>query len=134
MQAASTLIWRAVTTVRSVELPLTGNVVESGVRFRWRRQVPIVADGGVSVRGIVGSVRNLKVERGILRGDVRWGSDKAAQTIKNKVEDGHLRFRLDITELEVMELRSGQTYLGFKGPRKLVTRWMPTSVLLVAGE
>lgn len=116
MAKTSALIWRQIQPVRSVDIKLPVNVLESGVRFRPKRQMPILAGSALTVRDIVGSIRNLKIQAGTIRGDVRWCSDDAAQAVKSKVESGVLRFRLDIVELEL----SGNT----------IKRWMPTSATL----
>lgn len=136
MQATQTrqMIWRQIQPVRSVDLSLPVNVLESGVRFRTKRQMPILADGDVSVRNIVGSVRNLKIQAGMIHGDVRWGSDTAAQALKSKLESGVLRLRLDIVELEVTNLRNGQSLGGINGPGQVVSKWMPVSATLEASK
>ena len=76
---------------------------------------------GATCRDIVGSVRELTIRNGALCGNLRWASDPEAQAVRQKYDQGHLRFRLDVLEFEV-------------GGKNVVTRWMPLSVSLVASE
>jgi hypothetical protein len=74
-----------------------------------------------TVRSVVGSVRGLTIRNGALCGYLRWASDPEAQAVRQKYDQGHLRFRLDVLEFEV-------------GGKNVITRWMPLSVSLVASE
>lgn len=133
-KAIRQMIWRQAAIVRSVEFSLESNLILSGCRFRPRRQMPVVAGGGESVRDIVGSVRDLAIRRGTLCGNLRWCSDQSAKETRAKFDSGTLRFRLDVAEWEVCILRAGETLSGIKGPGSVVLKWQPVSVSLITAE
>lgn len=65
----------------------------SGVTVRNRKSTPLVdkEDDDISVNDVLGSVRNVTVDRGALLGDIRFANDKASQDAYRKYVDGHLK-------------------------------------------
>lgn len=93
------IIWRQSTLVRTVGFTIPANHLERGVRFRSRRQMPVLAGSGDSVRDIVGSVRQLRIDRGRLTGSLRWCDDQAAAAVRAKYDAGILSLNLEIVEM-----------------------------------
>lgn len=64
-----------------------------GVTVRNKKSTPLTdrEDNDISVNDVLGSVRNVTVDRGSLIGDVRFANDKASQDAYQKYADGHLK-------------------------------------------
>lgn len=130
---------------RSVEVTLA---TEHGVDvYDWQRGVIkeyLVMDGGKlpqqvplvdshnhgSVRNILGSIRNLRVDGGKLKGTAYFGAKPAAAEAYADMKDGHL------TDISVGFFRTKERYIEadksesvgartIKGPARIVTRWQP---------
>lgn len=102
----------------------------SGIQFRNdRKALPLVDSGDVSsVRNIIGSVRNIRIDRGQLLGDVVFARDAKAQAVAQKFQDGHLNdFSVISSPIELLEVQSGQKWKHVDGPANIVTRWVPLS-------
>lgn len=124
--------------------PERGSIVSEillmdGVEFRTERmQLPIVDSHDRStVRNVLGSVRNIRVEGTQLVGDANFARDSDSQDAYYKLIDGHLTdFSITATPKEIMSVKRGETFkLGsgmISGPADIVTRWMPTDASLVA--
>lgn len=110
-----------------------------GVEFRTdRMQLPIVDSHDRStVRNVLGSVRNIRVDGSQLIGDATFARDTDSQDAYQKLLDGHLTdFSITATPKQVLAVRRGETYSlrgePIEGPADIVTRWMPTDASLVA--
>lgn len=110
-----------------------------GVEFRTdRMQLPIVDSHDRStVRNVLGSVRNIRVDGSQLIGDATFARDTDSQDAYQKLLDGHLTdFSITATPKQVLAVRRGETYSlrgeTIEGPADIVTRWMPTDASLVA--
>ena len=110
-----------------------------GVEFRTdRMQLPIVDSHDRStVRNVLGSVRNIRIDGSQLVGDATFARDSDSQDAYQKLLDGHLTdFSITATPKQVLAVRRGETYnlrgQTIEGPADIVTRWMPTDASLVA--
>lgn len=110
-----------------------------GVEFRTdRMQLPIVDSHDRStVRNVLGSVRNIRVEGNQLVGDATFARDSDSQVAYQKLLDGHLTdFSITATPRAITSINRGDTYnlRGelIAGPADIVTRWVPTDASLVA--
>ncbi len=95
------------------------------------KQVPLVDshDHG-SVRNILGSIRDLHISGGELRGTAHFGAKQAASEAFDDIRAGHL------TDISVGAFRRKEKYVNpdkeeehegmrIKGPARVVTRWEP---------
>jgi hypothetical protein len=99
-----------------------------GMKFRTeKKQLPIVDSHDRStVRNVLGSVRNLRVEDGQLVGDAMFAADEDSQRAFQKLKDGHLTdFSITATPKNVLSIRRGETY-------NLRGKWIPSDASLVA--
>ena len=110
-----------------------------GIEFRTsRRQLPIVdSHDNSTVRNVLGSVRNIRVERDELVGDAMFADDQRSQEAYDKLRAGHLTdFSITATPNEIQMVRAGDKVRVRKqtieGPAEIVTRWRPTDASLVA--
>lgn len=95
------------------------------------KQVPLVdSHNHDSVRNILGSIRDLKVDGNELTGVAYFGAKPVAVEAFNDIRDGHL------TDISVGAFRLKETYIEaekegevsgrkVRGPARLVTRWQP---------
>jgi hypothetical protein len=111
----------------------------NGVAFRGaKKQLPIVDSHDRStVKNVLGSVRNLRVEGSQLVGDAVFASDPASQEAYQKLLDGHLTdFSITATPKDVFAVKRGETYAlqtgEIEGPADIVTNWIPSDASLVA--
>ena len=127
----SKMIWRRAAIVRDRTLDLTPMIpprlllTRSCVEFRPIGRLPVIAPdyvGRTTVRDIVGSLRNLRLEHCRLTGTLRWASDEHARSVQRGYESGDLVFRFEYFVMEEME--SGQPGLT------LATRWQPVLLQL----
>lgn len=125
------MIWRQSALIRSIELAIPSNHMASGVRYRVRNQMPVLAGNGCSVRDIVGSIRQLKITRDKLQGSLRWCADSHADVSRLKFESGFLQLKLETCELAICSLNRGEELYGFRGPMNMVYEWQPLFVRLV---
>lgn len=109
-----------------------------GVEFRGeQRQLPIVDSHDRStVRNVLGSVRDIKIEDNALVGRAVFASDEDSQRAFSKLKEGHLTdFSVTATPKEIKKIPRGQTVKvnghTLEGPVDLVTRWMVTDASLV---
>lgn len=109
-----------------------------GVEFRSdQKQLPIVDSHDRStVRNILGSVRDIRVENGQLVGRAVFATDSDSQRAYGKLKEGHLTdFSITATPKEIKKIPRGETVTingkEMEGPLDLVTRWMPTDASLV---
>jgi hypothetical protein len=125
------MIWRQATLIRSQTLDLTPMVppelllYQGSIVFRTAGRIPVLEPdyfGKISVRSIVGSLRNLRLEHLRLTGVLRWASDDDAKSIQRAFEAGDLVPRLEYFVLEQMD--SGRAGL------MLATKWQPVSIQL----
>jgi hypothetical protein len=107
-------------------------VLMSGIHYRANRRQVCLLDSGnrQTIKGVVGSVRELRVEGDALIGTLRWARDAASQIVRAKYQAGDLeRFTLAFEPLEAKSLGSGQTIRTrsgiVTGPARIVTRWSP---------
>lgn len=110
-----------------------------GVRFRSSRmQLPIVDSHDRStVKNVLGSVRNIRVEGSQLIGDAVFARDEASQEAYQKLLDGHLTdFSITALGKSVVSVHRGETYnlrgQTITGPAEIVTQWVPSDASLVA--
>lgn len=95
------------------------------------KQVPLVdSHNHDSVRNILGSIRNLRIDGGNLKGTAYFGAKPAAAEAYADMKDGHL------TDISVGFFRLKERYIepdktdtvggrAIKGPARIVTRWAP---------
>jgi hypothetical protein len=109
-----------------------------GVEFRGdQKQLPIVDSHDRStVRNVLGSVRDIKIEDNALVGRAVFASDEDSQRAFSKLKEGHLTdFSVTATPKEIKKIPRGQTVTvngqTLEGPVDLVTRWMVTDASLV---
>lgn len=110
-----------------------------GVRFRAERfRLPIVDSHDRStVRNVLGSVRDIKVEGSELVGVASFARDRDSQDAFDKLLDGHLTdFSITATpnESQVIRRDESTTIRGetINGPAEIITDWTPTDASLVA--
>lgn len=98
------------------------------------RQLPIVDSHDRStVKNVFGSIRNLRIDRQRLVGEVFWARSKDAQSVAGKWNDGHLTdFSISAYPLELIEVSRGQVWRSITGPANVVTRWEATDASIVA--
>lgn len=111
----------------------------SGMRFRdGRPQLPIADSHDRStVRNVLGSIRNIRVEGDELVGDVNFARDTDSQDAFYKVIDGHITdFSITADPKELVMVKRGDTAVfgdrEFAGPANVITRWEPSDASLVA--
>ena len=142
---------KAVTVVIATENPVEKYDTERGIVLRevlsmngvsyrgGRRQLPIVDSHDRStVANVLGSVRNLRVDKDELIGDAYFASDEESQRAYQKLKDGHLTdFSITATPKESTFVERGQIFRTSQGeevsgPAEIVTNWMPTDASLCA--
>jgi len=111
----------------------------NGVRFRGKKnQLPIVDSHNRStVRNVLGSVRNIRVEGSELVGDATFAKDAASQEAFEKLLDGHLTdFSITALQHKGRAIARGESELigqtQVEGPAVIVTDWVPSDASLVA--
>jgi hypothetical protein len=110
-----------------------------GVEFRGgKNQLPIVDSHDRStVRNVLGSVRNIRVEDDMLVGDASFARDEDSQIAYQKLLDGHL------TDFSITAFPNQQRTIGrgekeiisgkeISGPAIIVNSWTPSDASLVA--
>lgn len=107
-------------------------VLMSGIIYRAKRRQVCLLDSGnrQTIKAVVGSVRELRIEGDALVGTLRWARDDASQIVRAKYQAGDLeRFTLAYGPLEVKALAAGQTLRTrsgiVTGPARIITRWSP---------
>ncbi len=106
-------------------------LLASGFETRFgNHAVPIVdvdGEGGSgSVRNIIGSLRNLTVDRSRLVGRAVFASDDQAQETKRQFLDGKRKvFKLVSNDIEGVLLKDGEQFEGIAGPATVITKWRP---------
>lgn len=110
-----------------------------GVEFRGgKNQLPIVDSHDRStVRNVLGSVRNIRVDGTELIGDAVFAHDADSQNAFRKLMDGHLTdFSITAEPRDVQVIQRGETQVirgqEITGPAHYVSRWSPTDASLVA--
>lgn len=104
-----------------------------GISLRaGRTQIPIVdSHDDTTVRNVLGSVRNLRIEGDELVGDAFFAHDADSQNARQKLIDGHITdFSITAMPDESGFIPRGQTYkttrgMVVEGPAVIVTRWTP---------
>jgi len=111
----------------------------NGVRFRGKKnQLPIVdSHNRSSVRNVLGSVRNIRVEGSELVGDATFAKDAASQEAFEKLLDGHLTdFSITALQHKGRAIARGEMEtIGerqVEGPAVIVTDWVPSDASIVA--
>lgn len=111
----------------------------SGVEYRaGKNRLPIVdSHDRTTVRNVLGSVQNIRVEGTQLVGDASFARDQDSQIAFEKLLDGHLTdFSITAWPNEQRSIRRGEyeTIEGqqISGPAVIVTRWTPSDASLVA--
>jgi hypothetical protein len=110
-----------------------------GVTFRNdKNKLPIVDSHDRStVRNVLGTVRNVRIDGTQLVGDAVFASDEESQNAYQKLREGHLDdFSITATPNEIENIRRGETGIfreqEITGPAAIVTNWTPTDASLVA--
>ena len=104
-----------------------------GIEFRaGRNQVPIVdSHDDTTVRNVLGSVRDIRIEGDELVGDAYFAHDDDSQNAKQKLVDGHITdFSITAMPDESGFIPRGQTYttsrgMVVEGPAEVITKWKP---------
>jgi hypothetical protein len=104
-----------------------------------RSQIPIVdSHDDTTVRNILGSVRNLRIEGDELVGDAYFAHDPTSQDARQKLIDGHITdFSITAMPDESGFVPPGQSYTTtsgatIDGPAVIVTRWTPHNASICA--
>lgn len=111
-----------------------------GVNYRASRtQIPIVdSHDDSTIRNVLGSVRNMRVEGDELVGDAFFAHDAESQTAQQKLLDGHITdFSITAMPDETAVVHRGQEYTTSRGtrvvgPADIVTRWTPYNASICA--
>jgi hypothetical protein len=110
-----------------------------GVAFRnTKRQLPIVDSHDRStIKNVLGSVRNIRVDGSQLVGDAVFAGDPASQEAYQKLLDGHLTdFSITAQPKTIQSVKRGESYVlrggTVEGPADIVTSWVPSDASLVA--
>ena len=113
-----------------------------GVEFRGGRdQVPIVdSHDDSTVRNIIGSIRRIQIDTnsGELYGVPEFASDEDAQTIAQRMNEGHITdFSITAQPIESMFVPRGQSYTTtrgavIEGPAVIHKRWQPHNASICA--
>ncbi len=92
--------------------------------------IHIVRTGDLStVHNIIGSVRNMKVDRYELVGVTKFASDPEAQQYASKYRDKTAAgLTLRVQPIAAIELNKQQSYYGVQGPARVYTAWRPLHV------
>lgn len=108
-------------------LLMEGMVFRSG-----RNQIPIVdSHDDSTVRNVLGSVRNLRIEGDELVGEAYFAKDADSQEAYQKLIDGHITdFSITAMPDESGFVQRGQSYTTSRGevvngPASIITRWKP---------
>lgn len=114
----------------------------SGCEFRGgRNQIPIVdSHDDRTVRNIFGSVQGLTIDRGSgeLYGNPEFASDGDSQTIKSRMDEGHITdFSITAVPIESVFVPPGESYKTergetIEGPANIVLRWEPHNASICA--
>jgi hypothetical protein len=113
-----------------------------GVEFRGgRNQIPIVdSHNDKTVRNIFGSIRGIQIDHsnGELYGVPEYASDGEAQTIRARMEEGHITdFSITAQPLESLFIPKGSAYTTsrgvlIEGPALIHKRWQPHNASICA--
>jgi hypothetical protein len=107
-----------------------------GARFPRERQIPFLdTHARFSVRSVLGSARNLRVEENELRADVVFSRVDEAESALTKVEEGHITdFSVGYRVNRLVRVLEGQSAeiqgRMFTGPVRVVTDWSPKEISL----
>lgn len=100
-------------------------LLSAGVEFRLvGKKTPLLYGTGETVRNIIGSIREIRIDRGQVLGDVYFASDRAAKEVERQYQSGALS-RITVTSIpfELISIPIGVTWKGIEGPAEVVTRW-----------
>lgn len=86
-----------------------------------KRRVPLVDTDRSTVRNIVGSVTNLRIDAGRLLGEIGWARGEHSRMVEQKYLDGHLDTIVAEIRPEVIESIHG--YKGYDGKVHIVKSW-----------
>jgi len=110
-----------------------------GLKLRGGKdKLPIVDSHDRStIRNVLGSVQNLRIEGTELVGDAKFARNADSQDAYWKLKDGHVDdFSITATPNEIENIQRGETRIfrevELNGPVDIVTDWMPTDASLVA--
>lgn len=113
--------------VVSEVLAMDGIILRAG-----RSQIPIVdSHDDTTVRNVLGSVRNLRVEGDELVGEAYFAHDEDSQDARQKLIDGHITdFSITAMPDASLFVHRGQSYTTARGsvvdgPAVVVTNWKP---------
>lgn len=100
------------------------------MRAHARGSIPIIIEDG-SVRGVVGSFRDIRIAERMLHAKPVFATDDDAQTIARRWQEGYLadaKIEMDFTISEGIELGARDEYDGWQGPLLVAKAWSPISV------
>lgn len=113
-----------------------------GVEFRGGRdQIPIVdSHDDTTVRNILGSIQRIQVDfgNGEMYGVPMFASDEEAQTIRQRMDEGHITdFSITAEPLETVFVPSGKSFVtsrgvNIDGPAIIHKRWQPHNASICA--
>jgi hypothetical protein len=101
-------------------------------------QIPLLdSHNQSSVRNILGSCRNLRIEGDRLAADLFFADTNAGKMLENQVRDGHLTdLSIGAAVIEFENIPDGQSkeFYGrlYQGPLRVVTQWEPMEASAVA--
>lgn len=102
------------------------------LRPHARNSIPLVIEDG-SVRGVVGSFRDCKINERMLHAKPVFATDDDAQTIARRWQEGYLadaKIEMDFQVSEGLEIGASDEYDGWQGPLLVGVKWSPVAVRL----
>lgn len=102
-----------------------------GFRNSPKRRYTLVDNGDRStIKNVLGSVTNVRIDSGLLKGEVVWARCRRAQEVGSKFVDGHI----DSFSVELQPLTIENVY-DFKGlgPARIVHEWSVICAIVRAG-
>lgn len=106
-------------------------LIMSGAALPDSNQIPLLdTHNQSSVRAVLGSCRNLRIEGDKLAADVFFADTNSGKMLENQVRDGHLTdLSIGAAILEYENIPAGESMnlngRNFDGPLRIITKWQP---------
>ena len=110
----------------------------SGVQLPESSQIPLLdTHDRFSVRSVIGSCRDLRVEGDGLAAELFFSEDEAGRDLESKIAGGHLTdlsIGAEILDYEEVPEGTEEVIAGraFEGPKRVITSWRPFEASAVA--
>ncbi|MBN8600544.1 MAG: hypothetical protein J0M26_05920 [Planctomycetes bacterium] len=96
-------------------------LVMSGFKSNPKRRYTLVDNGDRStIKNVLGSVTNVRLDGGLLKGEVSWARCKRSQEVASKFMHGHID--LFSVELQPLVIENVHDYKGL-GPARIIHEW-----------